>query len=252
MKSSAAAIPSDAVTGPPIADAEPGPRTPSILEYVSVILFLLLALALATKLIVQATALSAVPLLLAAVAGYVASDFASGFVHWLFDTWGDPDTPVVGQTFIVPFRVHHTDPIDITRHGFVATNGHNCLASLPVLVVALLLPSGAAWVPPLAGFLLCLTLGVFATNQFHKWAHEKYPGAVIGWLQDRGVILGREHHDIHHSEPYDRHYCITTGWLNPVLDRVGFFRSAERVITAITGAQPRRDDLAGTQQASEG
>src|SRR5262245_56379669 len=32
----------------------------------------------------------------AAFLGYVAADFASGFVHWLFDTWGSIYTPVVG------------------------------------------------------------------------------------------------------------------------------------------------------------
>src|SRR5690606_28663165 len=139
------------------------------------------------------------------------ADFASGLVHWGFDTWGSESTPAVGKTFIVPFRVHHSDPLDITRHGFVATNGHNCLVSIPVLVAALALPPGGVWSAPLATFVLLLTLGVFGTNQFHKWAHDENAGPVVRWLQDRGLILGREHHDLHHAAPYDRHYCITTG-----------------------------------------
>lgn len=224
---------------------EIGARKPSALEVFSVFAFLALVAALLGKLSWNLSSLSLLPVLLAAVVGFVGADFTSGLVHWLFDTWGDPDTPVVGKTFIVPFRVHHSDPEDITRHGFAATNGHNCLVSLPVLALALALPAGSSWGAPLAAFMLFMTLGVFGTNQFHKWAHLENPGPVIGWLQKRGLILGREHHDIHHTWPYERHYCITTGWLNPLLDRIGFFRKAEKLITALTGAQPRRDDLEG-------
>jgi Lipid desaturase domain len=61
--------------------------------------------------------------------------------------------------------------------------------------------------------LLCLA--AFLTNQFHKWAHMDTPPAFVSWLQEWGVILSREHHDIHHESPYDTYYCITTGFWNP-------------------------------------
>ncbi len=185
------------------------------------------------------------------LAGYIASDFTSGVVHWLFDTWGSTKTPVVGATFVTPFRIHHVDPKDITRHGFVATNGHNCLVSLPVLVGGLLLPH-TAWSSAAIAFVLALCLGVFATNQFHKWSHEDeaklHP--FIRWLQRYGIILSPEHHDVHHSAPYSRHYCITTGWLNRPLEAIGFFRGLERIITAVTSVPPRVNDLALTDAGS--
>jgi hypothetical protein len=186
---------------------------------------------------------------LAALGGYVAADFTSGLVHWLFDTWGSPRTPVVGATFITPFRIHHVDPKDITRHGFIATNGHNCLVSVPVMAGSLLLPH-TAWASAALAFLLALCLGVFATNQFHKWAHEDTVHPVVGWLQRYGLVLSREHHDLHHAPPYSRHYCITTGWLNRPLEVLGFFRGLERLITAVTGARPRVDDLTTTGAAT--
>jgi ubiquitin-conjugating enzyme E2 variant len=179
----------------------------------------------------------------AAVAGYVASDLFSGLVHWLFDTWGSPGTPVVGKTFIVPFRVHHSDPKDITLHGFVATNGHNCLAAVGPLSAALLVPAHTIWGALAISFLVALCVGVFLTNQFHKWAHDENAGPAVKWLQVRRIILSPAHHDVHHASPYDRNYCITTGWLNRPLAAIGFFRRLERVITAVTGAQPRADDL---------
>jgi plasmanylethanolamine desaturase len=169
--------------------------------------------------VLQAVALgSAGWVVVAAAVGLVAADLLSGLVHWAFDTWGSPSTPGVGRTFIVPFRIHHSDPQDITHHGFIATNGHNCLAAV--------------------------SLGTFGTNQFHKWAHQPQVSPAIAWLQRHHLVLNPEHHEVHHTRPFDQHYCITTGWLNEPLRKVGFFRGLERLISAATGAVPRRDDLA--------
>ena len=44
-------------------------------------------------------------------------------------------------------------------------------------------------------FFLCFA--DFLTHQFHKWAHMDVPPAIVGWLQAWGVILSKEHHDIH-------------------------------------------------------
>ena len=80
-------------------------------------------------------------LVVAAVfAGYVGADFASGFVHWMGDTWGTFKTPLLGPVLIRPFREHHSDPEAITRHDFVETNGANCLISIPVALLALAIP----------------------------------------------------------------------------------------------------------------
>jgi ubiquitin-conjugating enzyme E2 variant len=57
------------------------------------------------------------------------------------------------------------------------------------------------------------------------------------------LILPPGHHDVHHTAPYERHYCITSGWLNEPLNAIGFFRGLERLITAVTGEKPRKDDL---------
>src|SRR6185369_7879676 len=91
-------------------------RTPNWTEYVGVAAFFALLVALSVKVVEAIRLGSWAWVLAAAVGGFIAADFISGLVHWLFDTWGSPGTPVVGKTFIVPFRVHHTDPVDITRH----------------------------------------------------------------------------------------------------------------------------------------
>ena len=53
-------------------------------------------------------------------------DWVSGMLHWACDTWGEFTTPIVGPTLIRNFRMHHVDPQDIIKHGFVETNAASC------------------------------------------------------------------------------------------------------------------------------
>src|SRR6476619_5801680 len=73
------------------------------------------------------------------IAVRIVSDLLSGFVHWAGDTVGDETTPIFGPNFVRPFRFHHVDPEDITRHDFVETNGNNCIVASPVLATVLLI-----------------------------------------------------------------------------------------------------------------
>ncbi|MFM7202170.1 MAG: fatty acid desaturase family protein [Myxococcota bacterium] len=185
--------------------------------------------------------------------GYVSGDFASGFVHWLFDRYGTVDTPVVGQPFIKPFRIHHVDQKDITLHGFVDTNGNNCLATNPFLIALMFFPtpSGAGLNLLFQAFFAALCVGVFATNQFHKWSHEDNPSPVVRWLQDHHLILGRAHHAIHHAPPYDKYYCIMAGWLNLPLAKLHFWENLEALIFKLTGVQAGVEDAAMVEAARQ-
>ena len=183
-------------------------------------------------------------LMLAAVtAGFLLADFTSGVVHWLADTWGSPDVPVIGKALLRPFREHHLDQKAITRHDWVETNGNNCLICLPAGTGALLVPVESAWSFFAVAWLAWAMLWVMATNQFHKWAHQDRPAPVIAFLQRWHVVLPPAHHAIHHSAPYTSHYCITTGWLNRPLAAIRFFRGLEWLVTRLTGVLPRADDL---------
>jgi plasmanylethanolamine desaturase len=167
----------------------------------------------------------------AALTGYLAADFISGFVHWAGDTIGDAQTPIFGPNFVTPFRYHHVDPQEITRHDFIETNGNNCIVVVPVLALLLMVtPRATGWF-----FFSCTAVAftcwfVFCTNQFHKWAHQDQPAGWVRALQRAGLILSPEHHAIHHASPQDKAYCITVGWMNPLLDRLSFFRAPESLI----------------------
>jgi len=178
----------------------------------------------------------------AVLAGVAAADLASGLVHWGADTWGSDDLPIVGRRLLKPFRLHHIDPDDFLRRSFVDANGDVAFATLPVLLALVVMPleTRPAAVVALFGFGVC-AVGMW-TNQIHQWAHRPAPPSLVRWLQDHGVLLGRQDHAAHHAGSYDRHYCITTGWWNAPLEAIAFFRTLEAVVTAITGARPREDD----------
>jgi hypothetical protein len=164
-------------------------------------------------------------------AGLLLCDFLTGLVHWAGDTIGGVTMPVFGAHFIKPFREHHTDQTAITRHDFIETNGNNSLFTLPLIgVVAPSMPSEAS-----AGLYLCTVVVFtswfgFCTNQIHKWAHMEQPPRLARFLQRWHLILPPGHHGMHHASPHDKYYCITVGWLNPLLTRIRFFRGLEWVV----------------------
>ncbi len=185
--------------------------------------------------------------LLAAPIALVLADLASGCVHWFADRYLDPETPVLGPMLIEPFREHHRDPAAMSRHDFFEVSGNNGLVTLPLAAWLLALGSidGAAlFGQGIAVLTFVFALAIFATNQLHAWAHAASPPRTVQRLQRTGLILPPESHAEHHAHGHDRAYCVTTGWLNPVLDRIGLFRRVEsglaRAGWRIT-AQPERE-----------
>lgn len=164
--------------------------------------------------------------------GYLAADLVSGVVHWLADRFGTPQTPVLGEAFVRPFREHHDFPKALLDHDFIEVNGNNSVVMLLFLVpVFWALPAEleAGWLGA-ASFALSFAVAIFMTNQFHKWAHADQPPAPVRWLQRRGWILSPEAHDRHHTAPYETDYCITSGWMNPLLAKLGVFARIERMV----------------------
>jgi len=190
-------------------------------------------------------------LVFGAVCGILFSDFMSGLVHWGADTWGNLDWPFVGGTFIRSFREHHVTPTAMCEHDFFETNGDNfMLTVIPLFYLSskdyfLNSPDGTQvpWFEIFSGiFWLTTSLGVAMTNQFHKWSHTAKPPALVTLLQNYRIILPKSNHSLHHRPAFDGYYCITTGWLNPLLDGTDFWRKAENIVNKMTGLIPREDD----------
>ena len=197
-------------------------------ELVSVGTFIAFAAALARRVAVEAAdrmSLSIVILIIALVlAAYAVADLASGIVHFLLDNFGSPDTPVIGQKFVKPFRDHHVDPMAMTQGDFIAVNADNVFICLPVIVPAFYFLDTAQH--PYAGvFIVGLVAGVIMTNQLHKWAHMPTVPRLVAAAQRHSVVLSKEHHSVHHSGAYDRNYCITWGHLDLLLNRLVVHRN---------------------------
>ncbi len=172
------------------------------------------------------------------------ADFVSGVIHWIADTWGSETIPVLGRRFLRPFRVHHVNPDDFLRRNFIDTNADVAVITIPFLLSALLIPLDNGLGRLAAVFLVAFSACALPTNQVHQWAHRSEPPSWVRWLQQQGLLLSQEQHQIHHTAPYATNYCITTGWCNRALTALGFFPALEWVISRLSGLKPRSEDLA--------
>lgn len=174
----------------------------------------------------------------ALVVGVLCADFATGIVHWFCDRFFDERTPLLGAALIRPFREHHADPQAMVRHGLLELHGNSAIPIIAALAAVQLLERGP---PSVLGasfdaWLFVVAASSMATNQFHMWAHSASAPRIVRWLQAKGVILSPTRHAVHHRHGFDRSYCMTTGLLNPVLDRFDFFGRLERGVRALGSA----------------
>jgi ubiquitin-conjugating enzyme E2 variant len=171
----------------------------------------------------------------AVVLGVVAADFVTGFLHWLCDTFFAEDTPFIGRAVIEPFREHHRDPLAMTRRAFLRVSNSNVVATSVMLVAVRCWRAGATAPPSVFtdAWITSLACALWLTNQLHKWAHVAHVPRPVARLQALGLILRPTHHARHHAASHGRAFCVTTGWLNPLLDGAHVFEALERLIRVL-------------------
>ncbi|MEO1268260.1 MAG: fatty acid desaturase CarF family protein [Myxococcota bacterium] len=176
-------------------------------------------------------------LALLAPLSWAAADLTTGFVHWVLDTYGDPEMPVFGPLLIEPFRHHHVEPKAMLAFGPADLVMTSAGPALPFqIAVALWFTLGDGH-PVAVGAISLWLAGTVSTNMFHRWAHDEHAPRWARMLQRAGLILSPEAHARHHAPPHTRSYCITCGWLNGPMDRLRMFQRAERVL-AWVGLKP--------------
>lgn len=160
------------------------------------------------------------------LAGLWLADFATGFVHWLVDTYGDPSWPVLGAHHIVYSHDHHDRPMELFTISPIARHGG-------IFVFVSLTGAGLA----LIGWLNALTISALIfgalTNTIHGWSHKsaKANGPVIRGLHILGLLQSPGHHVHHHSGQNSTHYCLLTDHVNGVLEALSFFPKLEALLT---------------------
>jgi plasmanylethanolamine desaturase len=174
--------------------------------------------------------------------GVLTADLVTGVVHWLCDTFFREDTPILGRGVIAAFREHHVDPAAMTRRAFLRVSNSNVVGTTVVLAV-LGCAQAVAVDPPTPftdAWVTSAASAIMATNQIHKWAHLPRVPAPVASLQRLGVILSPTEHARHHSGDHSRAFCVTTGWLNPVLDGARVFAACERAVATLRRTSARR------------
>lgn len=178
--------------------------------------------------------------------GILFADLMSGIVHWYIDTYGDPDTPVLGRHVYWPTINHHAHPLDCTRAGFWSRNGP-LLGLMSVFIVLF------AWLDWINAFTLSAVFAGLFASEIHVWSHKpkRRRPALVRWLQDRRLILTPREHWLHHTAGFNRRYCTITNLLNPVIDRLRLFRLVEGVVEGLGRRKPR-DEIMGIGPLARG
>ena len=177
-----------------------------------------------------------------ALAGWLLADLGSGVIHWAQDRYGSPRWPLVGGIVRDTIR-HHRKPMGFLDKPVLARSARMIALSLAVLGV--LLVAGA----PLA-FALPLSAGIFLSNEIHAAAHAKAASLPrpVRALQRMGLIQSPLHHAAHHRHLKNVNFCTLTDWVNPVLERVRFWRRLEALMRYSAGIRTRRDPVVRRQQ----
>jgi ubiquitin-conjugating enzyme E2 variant len=191
----------------------------------------------------RASGISGAHVLTALIIGYFVADFASGLVHWAMDTWFSER--VLGRAVAIA-REHHTHPQNILGYGFLE---HSTLGSAPSAVfiglasfVTALFPVSVATFSLMIVWLITSTCLFFGTS-FHNLAHRPPKSPLLRLAQKLHLVVAPEHHWVHHRSDQIVRYCVINGWANYLCDPLRVWRGLEWLVRALTGAEPRRDDL---------
>lgn len=155
--------------------------------------------------------------------GWLLADFLSGVLHWIEDRFGPgrEHWPVVGPLIFIPNLRHHDDWTDFLKAGVFGRNWTTWGVVMPIAALLVSAFGAQPWV-------FSAAIGGMMANEIHAWAHRKT--MAPRWarrLQTIGLLQSPRHHAVHHVPDHRRRYCIVTDWLNPTLDRMGFWAAIE-------------------------
>lgn len=167
-----------------------------------------------------------VVLMVKAMAVIFLADFITGLVHWLEDSYWSIETPILGKWLIEANLAHHKNGQAFLQKTWLES-------SWDLLLIGTIIVTVAAFFHCLTWELCLFALIIANANQIHKWAHvtryENKP-KLVGMLQKMYILQRTQHHGQHHRKPNNTHFCIVTNWLNPILDKLKFWRGLEYIV----------------------
>ena len=160
-------------------------------------------------------------------------DFVSGLGHWLQDRYGTEEMTWIKDSIVIPNKEHHQSPRKFLSHSYWYRN--NVMIITGIFLAFMFAING---IHPFTNF--CSMILLSNINEIHAYAHRKKSETpkIVLWCQNIGLLQSKKHHNLHHSSPFEVRYCILTDWLNPILDKIKFFRFLEWIIFKVFKAKP--------------
>lgn len=162
------------------------------------------------------------------------ADFITGIFHWLEDSYGNEDFPVIGKNVTQPNLLHHRKPREFLKNSWLRS------ADVPLVLAAFFI-SGLWALGWLNWQTVFVTFILINANEIHKWTHQsrKEKPKLAHWLHRFKLVQSAKGHAKHHSGNMNTHYCTVTDYLNPLLEKINLWRRFEKVIKKVTGKAPR-------------
>lgn len=153
------------------------------------------------------------------VSGYFAADLFSGCAHLTTDSWNPEIFPESLAKVFRGAQEHHNNPADVLGEGVWENNKKYHVASYVALgITSLLRLSGFGFASEILDVVILMNMW---TGWFHACGHgayQEYP--IVRVLQRKGLLISKAEHGKHHKPPHERDFCVISGLMNPVLNRV--------------------------------
>jgi ubiquitin-conjugating enzyme E2 variant len=144
----------------------------------------------------------------------LVTDLISGLLHVILD---NPRSLAIGaiRGLAQGFQRHHQNPASIYEMPLYQ---HIYVMHMPLtfLFLAVLPFQNAGMYVVFLG----LVVGLHVMQMAHLWAHvppERVP-RIVRRLHRARLLLSKRQHDLHHTVPYDKDFCIMTGLCNRPLN----------------------------------
>ena len=156
--------------------------------------------------------------------GILFADFMAGVVHWLLDNHLSENTWIIGHA-VTDNRMHHAQPMFFLSKTFVQRNMGATLSALAAATLFIVL--GASW-----WFIVPAFVTGALANEIHAYTHRLRRPKWVKFLQFTRLMQPPAQHGGHHKRPLTN-YCPVTGYLNPLLTRIGLWDKLDRIMVKL-------------------
>jgi len=177
------------------------------------------------------------------VAAWFLADILAGIVHWWEDQYLDGKSRFSFINRISKDNdLHHQDPGFMSKLTLWENLDTTVYIAWPLVLFLFLIGTPTIiW--------LTLLFASFA-NLVHRFAHmpNVKHNFIISALQGFGIFISHDHHVKHHNgymarikkEDTTIRWCPMTNWMNPILDKIKFFKFLEFSLRLV-GIRPTKE-----------